>query len=212
MSLIEEAKKAVLEYDEEKAKEISNKVVEDGTDPVKVIQEGYTKGIQIIGEKFDNEEIYLPQVMQAANTMQAGVEILKPHLEDNTSDEKQTTVALATVEGDIHEIGKNIVKTMLNVEGFNIIDLGKDVPLDEIVETVEKDDPDVVGTSALMTSTIGKQEELEEQLKEKDLREDVKTLVGGAPVTEDWAKEIGADAWAENAQSAPEVINEITEE
>lgn len=210
MSLIEEAKKAVLEYDEDMAKEVSNKVIEEGEDPAKVIQEGYTKGIREIGEKFDANEIFLPQVMQAAKAMQAGVDVLKPKLKKGEAEEEdQISVEIATVEGDIHAIGKNIVKTLLNVEGFKVIDLGEDVPLDEMIETVKEEKPDVVGTSALMTSTVGKQEELEEILREEGLRDDVKTIIGGAITTQDWADEIGADAWAENAQKAPKSIKDM---
>lgn len=202
--IIEKAKNAVLAYDSDAAEEAAQEALKAGISPVDIIQLGFTKGMTVVGDKYASKELYLPHVIAASEAMSAGVNVLTPALEKMGGDISTGlgTVVICTIEGDIHCIGKDIVGIMMKVAGFNVVNLGRDIPVKDIVAAVKQHKPLAVGTSALMTSTMVNQIAVEEMLKEAGLRQGVKTMVGGAPVTQQWADKIGADLYSENAGDA----------
>jgi len=204
MSLIEEAKNAVMTYNNKAAAEVANKAIAENADIVELIQNGFTKGMTEVGALFEAKKLYLPHVMAAAAAMNAAMDILSPALEKSGGKVKSElgTVVICTIEGDIHSIGKDIVAIMLKVSGFDVQNIGRDIPIDQIVEACKKFEPVAVGTSALMTSTMTGQKTFEERLKKAGIRDKLLTNVGGAPVTQQWADEIGADLYTENASDA----------
>lgn len=195
------AKQAVLKYDIKGAKAAAEQAIAENLDLVDVINSGFTAGITEVGELFEAKKLYLPHIMAAANAMNAGVDILTPEIEKAgaSTGSKMGDFVICTIEGDIHSIGKDIVAIMLKVAGFNVINLGRDVALKDIVAACKERKPVVVGTSALMTSTMVNQKTLEELLREEGIRDGLITNVGGAPTTQQWADEIGADVYSENA-------------
>lgn len=201
--IIAKAKAAILDFDEEVAEEVANEALKAGINPAELIQDGFTAAMTEVGDQFEAGVLFLPHVIAASEAMSAGVKVLTPALEKMGSESKNRgTVLICTIEGDIHSIGKDIVATMLKIAGFKVVDLGRDVAIKEIVSKASEVKPNVVATSALMTTTMVNQIQVEEQLKEAGLRAGVKTMVGGAPVTQDWADKIGADIYAENAADA----------
>ena len=195
------AKEAVLKYDVNGAKAVAKQAVEEKADLVDLIQNGFTSGITEVGALFEAKKLFLPHIMAAANAMNAGVDILTPEIEKsgNSVGEGLGTFVICTIEGDIHSIGKDIVAIMLKVAGFNVINIGRDVPLQDIINACKDNKAIAVGTSALMTSTMVNQKTLEELLKEEGIRDKLITNVGGAPTSQGWADEIGADVYSENA-------------
>ncbi|WP_440954641.1 methyltransferase cognate corrinoid protein [Methanosarcina sp. Mfa9] len=205
--IIAKAKEAITEYDEEMAEEAANEALKEGVDPVEIIEHGFTAGMQEVGEQFEQGAVFLPHVLAAAEAMKAGIEVMKPEMERRKSKtEKKGTIVIGTIEGDIHSIGKDIVASMLNIAGFEVIDLGRDVPIKTFIEKAKEIKPEFVASSALMTTTMVNQIQIEEQLKEAGIRDQVRTMVGGAPVTQDWADKIGANIYGENATDA---VNKI---
>jgi corrinoid protein of di/trimethylamine methyltransferase len=174
-------------------------VISEGINPVEVINEGLTPAMTQVGDGFAREEIPLPGVLVAAEAMTKAIEIMEPHIPKKDVAKKLGTVVIGTIEGDIHDIGKRIVATMLRVYGFSVHDLGRDVPVGEFVEKVKAVKADIVGSSSLMTTTMGGQRLLEEALQKAGIRDRVKTMVGGAATTQEWANKIGADCYAEDA-------------
>lgn len=201
-ALIKEAKQAVIDGDEEAAVAMAKKVIEQGINPVEIINEGLTPGMTFVGDGFANEEIPLPGVLVAAEAMTKAIEIMEPHIPAEASGEKTGVVVIGTIEGDIHDIGKRIVATMLRVYGFEVHDLGRDVPIDDFVKKVGETGADIVGSSTLMTTTMAGQKMLEEKLQKAGVRDKVKTMIGGAACTQEWADKIGADCYAEDANEA----------
>jgi len=203
-TLKEEARKSILAYDSKGAIATANKAVEEKVDLVGIIQDGFTKGVSEVGELYEAKKVFLPHMMAAAAAMNAAMEIITPALEaqGGKASEGLGTFLICSIEGDIHSIGKDIVAIMLKVAGFNVINLGRDVALKEIVSACSQGNPMGVGTSALMTSTMVNQKTLEEMLVKADLKKKLITNVGGAPVTQQWADEIGAGLYTENASDA----------
>ena len=197
--LLKEAKQAVMEGDEEAAEAMANKVIAEGINPVEIINEGLSPAMTEVGDGFANEEIPLPGVLVAAEAMTKAIEIMEPHIAKEEIAETLGTVVIGTVEGDIHDIGKRIVATMLKVYGFEVHDLGRDVPIDVFVEKAKELKPDILGSSSLMTTTMGGQKILEEKLRAAGLRDNLKTMIGGAATTQEWADKIGCDCYAEDA-------------
>ena len=194
----EEAAQSILDQDEEAAKEIAKKSLEDGMDPVAMINDGFASGIRKMGDLFDRGEVFLPALIIASEAMIAAVEILEEALPEDKQQEKLGTIVIGTVEGDIHDIGKGIMVTMLRVHGYEVHDLGRDVPIDEFVNKAQEINADVIGSSAMMTTTQIGQKKLEEALKKAGIRGKVITMVGGAVATDHWAKRIGADFFGES--------------
>ncbi|WP_440947669.1 cobalamin B12-binding domain-containing protein [Methanosarcina sp. T3] len=200
--LLEQLSLAVLNIDETAGVTAIENALSEGLSPVEIIEKGLSVGMLEIGSRFENGEIFLPQVMMAASVMNKLVDKVKKDIPATEKKEGIAKVVLGTVEGDVHDIGKNIVKILLQANGFEVYDLGRDALLTSFVEKVKEIDADIVASSALMTGTMQGQAALEEMLKEAGIRDKVKTMVGGAPCTEHWAKKIGADAYAENASEA----------
>jgi len=189
-----------------KAQEVADLVVQaldEGLGAQQILDEGLLKGMGELGVKFKNNEVFVPEVLIAARALNKGTDTLKEKLVD--LDVKAVgKVVLATVAGDLHDIGKNLVKLMLEGAGFDVIDLGTDVPADKIVAAVNEHNPDVVALSALLTTTMAAQGDTIKALEEAGVRDKVKVIVGGAPITEAFAKEIGADGYSEDASGAAE--------
>jgi 5-methyltetrahydrofolate--homocysteine methyltransferase len=181
-----------------------NKALEEGIESEKILHEGLMAGMKIIGEKFKNDEIFVPGVLVAARAMNSGMEILKPKLIESGV-ESEGTVVIGTVKGDLHDVGKNLVSMMLEGAGFEVHDLGTDVPAEEFVSKVKEVDADIVGLSALLTTTMNEMETVIEALKEAGIRDKVRIMVGGAPITEDFANDISADFYAKNAAEASNI-------
>ena len=169
-----------------------------GIPPVRAVTEGMAKGMDIVGQKYEAKEYFLAELIMAGEVMKEGMKVLEPHLK---SGEVKTLgkVAVGTVRGDLHDIGKNIVATLLGAAGFDVIDLSVDVTPEQFVEAVRTQKPKIIGMSALLTVTMPEMENVVKELKKAGLRDKVKIIVGGAPLTDDYAKKIGADAYAPNA-------------
>ena len=196
-------REAVLYFDEDEVKRLSEEAVEAGLDPVEVLEEGLAKALREVGNRFESGEAFITELIASAQAMEVGSEILNREIAKRGVTRRSAgKFLIGTVEGDIHSIGKNIVKTMLTAAGFEVFDLGTDVKSGEIVEKVKELKPDILGLSSLMTTTMTKQREVIDELKKAGLRKNVKVIVGGAPVTEAWVKEIGADACGLDAGSA----------
>lgn len=198
--LEQKAYDGVMKYDIKGCKAVAEQAVAEGADLVALINNGYTKAITQVGELFAQKKIFLPHIMAAANAMNAGIEVLTPELEKSGGQaESIGTFCICTIEGDIHSIGKDICAIMLKVAGFNVVNLGRDVKLDVIVQACKDNNAIAMGSSALMTSTMVGQKTLEEKMKAAGLKGKCLTNVGGAPVTQQWADEIGADVYSENS-------------
>ncbi|WP_445474366.1 methyltransferase cognate corrinoid protein [Methanococcoides methylutens] len=181
----------------------------DGFTPVEIIENGLSPGMLAVGDRFERGDMFLPQVMMAATLMGKCVDSLKGNMAGNEAAEKKGVIVIGTVEGDVHDIGKNIVKVLLNVNGFEVHDVGRDALLEKFVEKAKEVNADIIASSALMTGTMEVMGDLETALKEAGIRDDVKTIVGGAPVTQYWAEKIGANAYAENAGEAVQKAVEL---
>jgi trimethylamine corrinoid protein len=206
---LEKAVQSILDTDDEAAKEIARQSLEDGMDPLDMINKGFSAGIRKMGDLFDRGEVFLPGLLIASDAMTAAVEILEAALPEDKQQEKLGVIVIGTVEGDIHDIGKGIIVTMLRVHGYEVHDLGRDVPIDEFVNKARELSADVVGSSAMMTTTQIGQRKLEEALKQAGLRDKVKTMVGGAVATDHWARRIGADFFGETPQDTIDKLREI---
>jgi len=192
---------ALQRGDAEKVGELVKQALEENLTPKKILEDGLIKGMGIIGGKFKRNEVYVPEVLIAARAMHAGMDILRPKLVE-TGVKNIGKVAIGTVKGDLHDIGKNLVKMMLEGGGFEVIDLGTDVSVDKFVEVVKVDQPDIVGMSALLTTTMVNMPEVVKALEAAGLRDKVKIMIGGAPITQNYADQIGADSYSPDAASA----------
>ena len=184
--------------------------LEEGIEPEKILNEGLLDAMNAIGEKFSNNEVFVPEVLIAARAMNGGMEVLKPKLIE-TGVKARGTVVLGTVKGDLHDIGKNLVKMMMEGAGFEVIDLGTDVKAEKFVEAVKENKPDILGMSALLTTTMTNMEEVIEKLDEAGLKDEVYIMVGGAPITDEFATDIGADAYAKDAAEAARVARKAVQ-
>ncbi|MEM3407483.1 MAG: corrinoid protein [Nitrososphaerota archaeon] len=208
--ILKEIQEALLSMDIEKTLLLTRRALEQGLNPIKIIEDGLSNGIRKLGNMYENGEAFLPELVMGAEIMKRAVEIVKPELEKRKEERKKLgKVMLATVEGDVHDIGKNLVSLMLWINGFEIIDLGVDVPVREIIKKIKELKPDVLGLSALLTTTLLEQKRVLEELEKAGLRKNVKVIVGGAPVTEEWAKKIGADSYAPDAVKAVDKVKEL---
>ncbi len=193
---------AVIDGEPEDAAELAQQALDAGLDALDCINQGLTPGIDRVGELFASGEYFLPDLIIGGDAMKAALEVLEPALTSDQGREILGHVVLGTVEGDLHEIGKTLVGTMLTANGFQVTDIGVDQPAAEFVAAVRKNGATLLGASALLTTTMLHQQEIIEALQEAGLRDHVKVLVGGAPVTESWAEKIGADGYAEDAIGA----------
>jgi len=204
---------AVVDGDEGKAKENASEALKAKIDPLDVVENGLSKGLAVVGDRFERGEAYLPELMMAGDTFNAAMEILKPEMEAQKKEiTKAGTVLVGTVKGDVHDIGKNILATVLETHGFTVVDLGVDVPILNFVEQAEKAGVDVIALSSLMTSTMPEQRNVIETLKQRNVREKYAVIVGGGPVTADWANEIGADGYGQTAMDAVALVRKVISE
>lgn len=207
VELIENIRNAILEQNREECLKSIQDALDAGIYPLEIIENGLRKGMQIVGKKYEEEDLYLVDLMMAASVMKAAIEILEPHLlGEKTSAGK---VIIGTVEGDVHDIGKTVVIALLTANGFEVIDLGTEVPASKFIEKINELKPDIIGMSALLTTTMQKMKEVIEALEQSNLRERVKVLVGGAPVTQEFALKIGADAYGKDADAAVKRAKEL---
>jgi dimethylamine corrinoid protein len=201
--LFQKMAQSILDGDSDVAVALANQAIEAGVDPLEAISKGFVLGVNQVGESFACGQAFLPELVMAGEAMKAAVATLEPEMQKRgTARQVFGKVVLATVEGDIHEIGKTLVGTMLSASGFQVFDLGVDVPSARIIEKVKEVDADLVGLSALLTTTMVKQREVIEDLDKLGLRKKVKVMVGGAPVTRDWVQKIEADGYSEDAIGA----------
>ena len=189
-------------------KELVQKAVDEGEDVQKILNEGLLAGMNVVGDKFKKNEFYVPEVLIAARAMKEGMQILRPLLTEK--DIKGTgTVVLGTVRGDLHDIGKNLVGMMLEGAAFEIVDLGVDVAPEKFVQVAQEKNADIIGLSALLTTTMPAMKDVVSSLNKSNLKGKIKVMIGGAPVTQDYADEIGADGYAPDAASAVDKAKEL---
>lgn len=210
--ILEQLAKAVVEGDKNSARENAQAAVDEGLDPLEAVDRGLSKGMEVVGANFESGESFLPELLMAADSFNTAMEILNPLIEANKQKiSKLGTALLATVKGDMHNIGKNIVATVLETNGFEVVDIGIDQSTLNIIEAAQKHKADFIGLSSVMTTTMPYQKEVIETLSEMGLREKFFVLVGGGPVTQKWADEIGADGYGETAVDAVGVAKKLLE-
>ncbi len=209
---LEKLRKAILNFDVDGAREAAKEAMSAGVDPVKAIEEGLAPAIREVGDMFHRDEIFLPHVVMASDAMTAAIEVIEPHIsKEDLERTKKGVAVIGTVEGDIHEIGKNVVTMMLKAAGFEVIDLGTNVSAEKFVEKAKDVGADIIACSSLMTTTMPYMKEVIEEVERQGLKGKIKVMVGGGPVTRDWAEEIGADGYGKDADEAVKVATELTE-
>lgn len=186
----------------------TQEAIDAGIPAVSILNDGLVSGMNIVGKKFKNNEIFIPEVLISARAMKAGMEVIKPLLIE-AKVEPRGKVVIGTVKGDLHDIGKNIVSMMLEGAGYEVVNLGTDMTVERIMAELEDGTPDVVGMSALLTTTMVYMKEVVDALKASGRREDIKVIIGGAPITQDYADEIGADGYAPDAASAVDLVKDL---
>ncbi|MDZ4862077.1 MAG: corrinoid protein [Gemmatimonadota bacterium] len=196
-------RQSIIDGDPEQVERLAHEALALGIDPLEAINRGFVEGVNYVGEQFGLGEMFLPDLVMGGEAMKAAVAILEPEMQRRgLQRDSLGTVVLGTVKGDIHEIGKTLVMTMLSASGFQVHDLGVDVPVERFVAKVREVHADIVGLSALLTTTMPGQRQVVEALTREGLRAQVKVMVGGAPVSHAWAEEIGADGYGEDAMAA----------
>lgn len=208
MSVLQEMSTLLQQGRAPKVKELVAQAIDEGISPKQILEEGLLSGMSVIGEKFKNNEVFVPEVLIAARAMNAGVEILKPYLVSEGVEAKGTVV-IGTVKGDLHDIGKNLVKMMLEGKGLNVIDLGVDVAPETFVEKAKEVNAQIICCSALLTTTMGEMKNVVEKAQEAGIRDSIKIMVGGAPVTQSFCESIGADVYTPDAASCSDAALEF---
>ncbi len=205
----EEISDAIVNLDKDKAIDLAKKAVNENLNLVDVIEKGFGVGLKRIGDLWNEGEFFLPELMVGGNIMQEALNILMPHLKQKGESFSKGTVVIATIEGDIHSIGKTIVGTMLSANGFEVYDLGADVPADKIIKEAIEKEADIIGVSALLTSTMIGQKKVIELLEEQKIRDKFKVILGGAPITHSWVNDCGADGYAPSAIEAINLVKTL---
>jgi trimethylamine corrinoid protein len=208
--ILENLSSAIVEGDEEKARKNAQEALRSKMDPLKAVDEGLSKGMAIVGERFEKGDAFLPELLMAADSFGAAMEVLKPEIE---AQKKQVTragtVVIGTVKSDVHNIGKNIVATVLQTNGFEVIDIGIDNPSLKFIEEAQKAKADVIALSSLMTTTLPGQKEVIDTLKDLKVRDKFFVIVGGGPVSQEWADKIGADGYGSSAVQAVGLVKNL---
>ena len=197
--ILDKLAEAVVEFEEDMAREWAQTALDEGMEAFEAIMQGLAAGMETVGDLYDQQEYFVPELLMAADALYAGLDILKPHIKEEDV-KNMGQVVIGTVQGDVHDIGKNIIKLMFEVGGFEVHDLGRDVPLEKFVEEQLKTDAEIVAMSAMMTTTMTGMKKVVEMIKEKN--PDVAIMLGGAPVTQDVADLFGADGYADKAGNA----------
>ena len=201
--IFEKMAQSIIDGESEEAERLAQEAIALGIDPLDAINKGFVVGVDHVGNLFSCGDAFLPELVMAGEAMKTAVSVLEPEMaRQGTARKMLGTVVLGTIEGDIHDIGKTLVGTMLSAAGFKVFDLGVDVPVMTLVEKARSENADIIGVSALLTTTMVKQRDVVEALDDMGMRPKVKVLVGGAPVTRDWVSEIGADGFSEDAVGA----------
>ena len=200
---------AIVNLDKELAIEQAKRAVTEELNLLEVIEKGYGDGIRRIGDLWEEGEFFLPELMLGGTIMQESMDILLPSLKESGISASQGVVVIATIEGDIHSIGKTIVGTMLSANGFDVYDLGADVPAEKIIQTAVEKNADVIGVSALLTTTMYGQKKIIDILEEREIRDNFKVIIGGAPVTKEWTDECNADGFAGSAVEAVKLVKNL---
>lgn len=193
----------------DKLKEIIEELLKNGNSPSEIISHGLIEGMTLIGQKWKNGDLFIPEVIAAAQAMGEGMNLLKPLVVGEQSSIYKAKILIGTVQGDIHNIGKDIVSMIIESNGYLVIDLGVDITTEKFIEAVEREKPEILGLSALLTTTMLEMKNVIEALKQNNLREKVKILVGGAPISQEFADTIGADGYAPDAVSAVDKVKQL---
>jgi len=203
MASYEELQESIIAGQRDKVKEVVNTLLDSDTAPIEIISEGLIGSMSIVGQKMKSGEMFIPEVLASAHAMNEGMGMLMPLItEDESSSLYAGKALMGTVQGDLHNIGKKIVSMILESGGFTVVDLGVDIPADKFVEAVKQEQPNILGLSALLTTTMPRMKDVIKALKEAGVRDKVRVIVGGAPITQDFADSIGADGYAPDAASA----------
>ncbi|MBF7096381.1 glycine betaine-specific corrinoid protein MtgC [Alkalibacter mobilis] len=210
-AIFDEIREAVIDGDEDLAIELAERVIEEKLDLVEAIEKGYISGIEEVGASWKAGEAFLPDVMMAADAMKSGMSLLEAELARTGGEEHEDKgkIVLGTVEGDIHDIGKNIVGALLTAAGFKVYDIGIDQKAEDFIKKADEVGATVLGASSLLTTTMRSQGELIEYLEEKGIRDKYKVIIGGGPTSKKWSEEIKADGWAETADEAVDLCREL---
>ena len=207
--LLEKLSECVVEMEDEEIVDVAREYAELGYSANDGIMEGLVDGMNKAGELYEEEEYYIAELLLCSDAMYAGINVLKEYLDEDDKDDIKKKIVIGVIEGDTHDIGKNLVKIMLETAGFEMIDLGRDVSIDRFVDTAKEENAEIICLSSLMTSTMGGMRRVVERLEEEGLRDKIKVMVGGGPVTEEFAEEIGADAYSKTAIEAVRVAKEL---
>ena len=208
-NLFDEISEAIVNLDKEKAIQLAKKAIDEDIELLDVIEKGFGEGIRRIGDLWDEGEFFLPELMLGGTIMQEAMNLLLPHLKAGSENISRGRVVIATIEGDIHSIGKTIVGTMLSANGFDVYDLGADVPAEEIIKVAVEKNADIIGVSALLTTTMIGQKKIIEILENRNIRDKFKVILGGAPVTNTWVNECRADGFAGSAIEAVKLVKNL---
>ena len=206
-ALFARMKQVVLDGNEDEAAQLAQQALDDGVPPIEAIDQGYVAGIRQAGKLWEEGEYFLPELVTSAQAMKAAMALMQPALEGGTSDQVLGKVVIGTVKGDIHDIGKTLVGTLMSANGFEVVDEGADVPVEKFVERAKEIDADLVCASALLTTTMTMQGKLVQAIRDAGLS--TKVMVGGAPVTAQWAEQIKADGYADNAVAAVDIAHKL---
>jgi trimethylamine corrinoid protein len=201
--LLQQMKEAIIDGDSEKAAALAQNALDQDMSPLEALEKGFSQGMSVLGEQFEKEECFLPELLLAEEAMNAAVEVFKPKIAElKTEMSTKGKVVFGVIQGDVHDIGKNIIKLFLSVSGYEVIDLGRDVPVRKFIEAAQNENADIIAASALMTTTMIYMPELIKQLGERGIRDQFKVMVGGAPVVRSWAEEIGSDGYCRTTSEA----------
>jgi 5-methyltetrahydrofolate--homocysteine methyltransferase len=208
MTIFEKIADEVQKGNSQTVEELVKEALSPETPAERILNDGLVAGMNIVGEKFKNNECFIPEVLVSAKAMTMGLEILKPRLAESNV-KPRGKVVVGTIQGDLHDIGKNIAAMLLQGAGFEVVDLGADVPIDKFVEAAKNEKADIVGISALLITTMVNMKAVIAGLKEAGLKDNVKVIIGGAPVTQDYANQIGADGYAPDAASGVDIAKNL---
>lgn len=207
-NVFEELAQSVIDGKLDRVLEVTRQAIELGSDPEEIINEGLIKGMNVVGVRFKAGDMFVPEVLMCARAMSGGMELVKPLLlgKDMPSAGK---VLIGTVKGDLHDIGKNLVGMLLESTGFNVINMGTDISTEQFIQAIKEHKPDILGLSALLTTTMLGMKDIIDQLVEEGMRDKIKVIIGGAPISQDFSDEIGADGFAPDAASATELCQKL---
>ena len=208
MAILEDIQNCVLDGELDEIKDLVQKAVDEGIDPAAIINDGLIGGMNIVAPLFKSGEMFVPEVMESADTMNEGMQVVKPLITDADMPTKGKVI-IGTVNGDLHDIGKNLVVLMMESRGYTVIDMGVDVKEDQFVEAIKEHKPDIVGMSSLLTTTMMKIDDTIKMINESGLRDQVKIIIGGAPISQEFADDIGADGYSEDASTAVELCDRM---